>query len=224
MDDEGRARASSRMLASLLYPYDEDAGSEIEDWLIELESEHMIRRYTVEGCCYMEVRNWLKHQKIDKPSASRLPAFAEPSRAFVEQSRGVAVVSRTVDLGPGTLDPLPQPMGAKGLIPEFIANELPKKLGLRGGYGPNSLNQVILDVVKIEAESGRDLDSIMADMEAAYRLFEQEKPNLRYAWKPANFFGDGHWRDPKAWPRKEDKMSARAARTKAFMEGSNEGD
>ncbi|WP_050996281.1 MULTISPECIES: hypothetical protein [Bradyrhizobium] len=36
-DDEGRARAASRMLASLLYPYDDDAPGLMDDWLAQLE-------------------------------------------------------------------------------------------------------------------------------------------------------------------------------------------
>ena len=79
-DDSGRARASSRMLASLLYPYDEDAGKRIDGWLAELERENCIVRYEAEGNTYLEVRNWLNHQRIDKPSASKIPPFAESSR------------------------------------------------------------------------------------------------------------------------------------------------
>lgn len=80
VDDEGRARAASRMLASLLYPYDDDARELIEEWLAELERCDCIRRYVVDGSTYLEIINWLKHQKIDKPSKSKLPPFAEASR------------------------------------------------------------------------------------------------------------------------------------------------
>jgi hypothetical protein len=38
-DDSGRTRAASRMLASLLYPYDDDAPGLIDGWLGELERE-----------------------------------------------------------------------------------------------------------------------------------------------------------------------------------------
>lgn len=79
-DDSGRTRASSRMLASLLYPYDEDAGKRIDGWLTELETENCIVRYEIDGNTYLEVRNWLNHQRIDKPSASKIPPFAEASR------------------------------------------------------------------------------------------------------------------------------------------------
>lgn len=79
-DDSGRLRGNSRMLASLLYPYDTDAGTLIEGWMAELEREECIRRYRHNGDTYLEVCNWLKHQKIDKPSTSKLPPFDEPSR------------------------------------------------------------------------------------------------------------------------------------------------
>ena len=73
VDDEGRTRAASRMLASLLYPYDEDAPGLIEGWLAELERNDCIVRYVVEGSTYLQVNNWLKHQKIDHPGKSKLP-------------------------------------------------------------------------------------------------------------------------------------------------------
>src|SRR6478672_1250768 len=44
-DDEGRLRGNSRMLASLLYPYDDDAKRLIDKWLLELESQSCITRY-----------------------------------------------------------------------------------------------------------------------------------------------------------------------------------
>ena len=99
VDDSGRARASSRMLASLLYPYDDDAPSLIEGWLSELEREGCVRRYEVGGTKYLDIPNWLKHQRIDRPSESKFPSFDEGSRGFDEGSRALAT-----DLGPRTLD------------------------------------------------------------------------------------------------------------------------
>lgn len=81
-DDSGRLRGNSRMLASLLYPYDDDAKNHIEKWLTQLSSEGCIARYEVEGTSYLQIMNWADHQKIDKPSPSKLPAFADSSRMF----------------------------------------------------------------------------------------------------------------------------------------------
>jgi hypothetical protein len=70
------------MLASLLYPYDDDAGKRIDGWLTELERENCVVRYEVEGNTYLEVCNWLNHQRIDRPSASKIPPFDESSRVI----------------------------------------------------------------------------------------------------------------------------------------------
>lgn len=94
VDDEGRARAASRMLASLLYPYDDDAPELIDAWLGELEQNDCLRRYEVEGTKYLEIINWSKHQKVDHPSKSRIPPF---SRELAKPSRSLAP-----DLGPRT--------------------------------------------------------------------------------------------------------------------------
>lgn len=88
-DDEGRLRGNSRMLASLLFPYDDDAPKLIDDWLDELEAEECIVRYSVEGSTYMQICKWLIHQKIDKPSASKIPPFDESSRILANPSRRI---------------------------------------------------------------------------------------------------------------------------------------
>jgi hypothetical protein len=83
-DDHGRTRAHSRMLASLLFPYDEDAGEGVPEWLAELEKEGCIRRYEVDGAQYLQVMQWPKHQKIDRPSKPQFPGLDEATR---EESR-----------------------------------------------------------------------------------------------------------------------------------------
>jgi hypothetical protein len=79
-DDSGRLRGNSRMLASLLFPYDDDAPGLIGGWLDELDREGCIGRYTHDGSTYIEVTNWLSHQKIDKPTPSKIPPFDQASR------------------------------------------------------------------------------------------------------------------------------------------------
>lgn len=96
-DDSGRTRGNSRMLASLLFPYDDDAPALIDSWLKELDDEGCIVRYLAEGSTYIEVCNWLNHQKIDKPSQSKIPSFSESSRILSNP-----LESSCVDQGPRT--------------------------------------------------------------------------------------------------------------------------
>ena len=102
VDDAGRTRAASRMLASLLYPYDDEARDLIDGWMVELERGEHIRRYDVDGSQYLEILKWLEHQKIDRPSPSRLPEYREPSSKPREPSRAL-----DADLVPSTLDLVP---------------------------------------------------------------------------------------------------------------------
>lgn len=111
VDDAGRARAASRMLASLLYPYDDEARDLMDGWLLELERGEHIRRYDVDGSQYLEITKWLEHQKIDRPSPSRLPEYREPSTRPRDSSRGLDadLVPSTVDLVPSTSAALQPP-------------------------------------------------------------------------------------------------------------------
>lgn len=98
-DDAGRLRGNGRMLASILFPYDDDAPSLIAGWLDELQREGCIALYEVGGNHYIEVCNWSKHQKVDKPTPSRLPSFAsvrEASESSRESSRDSREASESV--------------------------------------------------------------------------------------------------------------------------------
>jgi hypothetical protein len=89
------------MLASLLFPYDDDAPGLIDGWLSELEREHCIDRYQVDGSSYVQISNWLIHQKIDKPSPSKIPAFDEKYRILSNprECSSLDQGSRTKDQG-----------------------------------------------------------------------------------------------------------------------------
>ena len=86
-DDYGRLRGNSRMLASLLFPYDEDSRGFIEDWLSELEKEGCIIRYSVDGLSYIQIVKWSQHQRVDKPTDSRIPELHAEN---IDDSRGFA--------------------------------------------------------------------------------------------------------------------------------------
>jgi len=93
VDDQGRTRAASRMLASLLYPYDADAPKLIDKWLGELEAEKCIVRYFHKGNRYLQVDKWNDHQKIDRPSKPKLPSpqdaetLASPREPSIQDSQ-----------------------------------------------------------------------------------------------------------------------------------------
>jgi hypothetical protein len=136
-DDAGRLRGASRMLASLLFPYDDDAPKLIDGWLAELEAEGCIARYLVDGAHYVEIANWLDHQKIDRPSKSNIPPFDEGSRIIASPREPSSEDLRTKDQGPRTKEgtvredaPLPFPDPADHAEAIRLWNEMASECGL----------------------------------------------------------------------------------------------
>jgi hypothetical protein len=101
-DDEGRSRGDARLLKGLLYPYDEIKFSDIDGWLSELEREGCILRYEVDGSRYFTILNWLNHQKIDRPSRSKIPAPEDGSRIVANPREDSCEDQRTKDQGSRT--------------------------------------------------------------------------------------------------------------------------
>ena len=77
-DDEGRLRDLPKKIAGELFPYDDDVtAAQITTWLDELASVGSLVRYSVRGDKFMAIPSWRNHQKIDHPTASRIPAPPE---------------------------------------------------------------------------------------------------------------------------------------------------
>lgn len=72
-DDEGLGRANPKLLMSLIFPYDDIRISDFKKSLDKLSSLGMIRIYTSNGQQYYHVKNFQKHQNINRPTPSDLP-------------------------------------------------------------------------------------------------------------------------------------------------------
>lgn len=91
-DDAGRLQAHPGRIAGALFPYDDDIhGAFIEDSLRALAEAGKLVLYDVDGEPYAEIVNFLEHQKINRPTASRIPPpdsdLAEPHGELSEDSR-----------------------------------------------------------------------------------------------------------------------------------------
>jgi hypothetical protein len=78
-DDHGRHRDNAAIIAGLLWPLRaEHTSVHVEDDLQQLAQAGLLCRYTgCDGRRYLHVVTWFDHQKIDKPSQSRLPGCPE---------------------------------------------------------------------------------------------------------------------------------------------------
>jgi hypothetical protein len=74
-DDHGRHRDNAAIIAGVIWPLRaEHTPVHVEDDLQQLADAGLICRYTgCDGKPYLHITGWYEHQKIDKPSQSRLP-------------------------------------------------------------------------------------------------------------------------------------------------------
>lgn len=122
-DDWGRHRDNAAIIFGIIWPLRAEHGAvQVEDDLTQLENAGAICRYTgCDGKRYFHYPTWFKHQKIDTPSQSRLPACpkCEPQRCGVckgpctERAEDSPIPPGDFLEGspnlPGTLEPPAQP-------------------------------------------------------------------------------------------------------------------
>jgi hypothetical protein len=82
-DDHGRHRDNAAIIAGVLWPLRaEHTSVHVEDDLQQLANADLLCRYTgCDGRRYLHVVTWSEHQKIDKPSQSRLPSCPQHQAA-----------------------------------------------------------------------------------------------------------------------------------------------
>lgn len=78
-DDSGRFRAAPALLRASIFPYDEKLTKDrVEVWIDELADAGLVSLYTVKRERYGEFPTWSSHQKIDRPSESKIPSIGAP--------------------------------------------------------------------------------------------------------------------------------------------------
>lgn len=107
VDDKGRGRDDARLLKAALFPLDDDVTvGDVGRWQEHLAGAGLIERYEVEDRAYFRVRGWTEHQRINRPSPSKLPASPEECvkshRGLTEDSLGEAEAEAEQGNGKGS--------------------------------------------------------------------------------------------------------------------------
>jgi hypothetical protein len=72
-DDEGRCQGDEDWLRSQVWPYGTATAREVSGFLAELEGITYLRRYSVGGETYLQVKRFTRYQHPQKPQPSRIP-------------------------------------------------------------------------------------------------------------------------------------------------------
>jgi hypothetical protein len=207
VDDEGRGKDNPRIIKGDLWPLEDDVTHEdVEADLRELAVANRITRYVAEGERCLLVRKWDSHQRISKPSPSKLP---EPPANDAEDS--ATIPGGVPEDSANTIGPLPvgkernreQGSGREGNTPSPAArsrmfdqfwDEYPRKVGkddARRAYK--------------RACSRTDEQTIV---QGARRLANDPNlPEKQYVPHPATWLNRGGWDDEPLPPRGQESAA-----------------
>lgn len=229
-DDEGRFRAAPEHIKSKLFQYDYDLTvADVAQWLKTLDKIGRVHLYVVRNQQYGEIVNWLKHQRIDRPSPSSLPPSPERSTnetgTLVEHStrRGREKEGKGEDLegereGPVSVDlqlPVFRPEGA-GSLSTTAACYLLRSAWPAGRQGSERKALAAWKkalTIATEQQIGEGA--------SAWLAYWKQGDNALFAHEFANWLNDERWREPPPPIRKgkgEDRQQRIAAHLQAFIE------
>jgi len=78
VDDAGRAKDNVKLIKAAVWPLDEVSFADVEEDLATLAEHGRIVRYAAAGGRFLAVTNWSDHQKINKPTPSKIPPPPSP--------------------------------------------------------------------------------------------------------------------------------------------------
>ena len=216
-DDQGRAEYSPKRLKMQIFPADD---VDVEVLADELAVHGLLRMYEADGHRYFYIPNFSKHQRVDHPSASKIPAPPD-SECTRECSRGLREDSAKSREGARVLAPEGNGMEGKGSLsererpkpeiryePDFddgfdvlvseIGHQHPANAHLKGKALPHDQEQAIAEAVQRDGKDAvlagtRNLRDAVATWPKAERRFI---PN------PARFYRHSEYlKDPAVWAK-----------------------
>jgi hypothetical protein len=139
-DDAGRLVDNIKTIDGFVFPETSESSRKSLDTLASISR---ITRYTSEsGQKLIQISNWLKHQKVDKPSRYVLPPPRDTRETLAESSRSDRRPT-TDDLGPTTSDRRPETAPSSSardallaIVPHREAWEAELNVATQGMHGP----------------------------------------------------------------------------------------
>ena len=174
VDDYGRGRDDLALIVAALFPHDmvanpRDTVAKVRDGLARLSEANLILRYTVASRTYFLVTGWGKHQRVDKPKASRIPEPTEEVNGTFPQNDAIReTVANVRDDVATPRDTLAPGTGEQG----------------NRGTGEQGDSEAIDDVDLHAAEDPRpDVDAVCDAMAASVQRRTGRAPRVTAAWR-----------------------------------------
>lgn len=181
-DDEGYFDANPKLVRAAVFPT-RDLDNPIEDLLQLLIEVEYIKVYLVKSKHIGHVVTFTTHQRVNRPTPSRLKPQCALTANSLPEGKGMEVGKEEE---------------VSVISPEMVTQGVLYELSLSGRDLSVSLDQVC----RAELKKGRDATELRDELIDAWKDYENSKPRLAWTGGPDKFFGGGAWRNKPGWPWK----------------------
>jgi len=195
VDDNGVGRDVDRLIASSLFPLEEDPRdtlATVSRGLIWLDGQGLITRYTVEGRPFLHITAWDKHQRIDKPNKKRYEPPTSENAVLRDTLATPSRDSRDIP-APGTGE-----QGNRGTGEEETCSPAPRSSATPPGFdafwdeyprrvGKQAAIKAWMKAVKHVTPA--------AVLGGALRLAQDPNREDQFTPHPATWLNEGRWED-----------------------------
>jgi hypothetical protein len=150
VDDLGRGLDDVRLIKAELYPLDDDMTvRKLDQHLAEIAASGPLCRYEVDGKRYLHLVSWDEHQKVNRPSPSRIPPCPKhepsPSAQVSLTEDSVSPHGARIEPSSSSRAPAEQGTGNREQVapdkPPRVRDELFEALIAECGIDPGSLTK-----------------------------------------------------------------------------------
>lgn len=92
-DDEGRGSANLNLIRARIFPFDERPLEDFALGLQALRDARLVELYDAGGRSLIQITSWADDQRVDKPTASDLPAPPRPAGGSAREQSGVVATT-----------------------------------------------------------------------------------------------------------------------------------
>lgn len=182
-DDEGYFDAHPKLVQAAIFPLRELQGK-IEDLLALLTGCGYITVESVRGKSVGRVVTFTTHQRVNRPSPSRLKPHAHLNEDSPTEGKGKEV-GKEEERTPV-------------ISPEMITRAVLTETGLAG----RDLAVVLDDICRSHLKHYETPAALRDALITAWLDYDVAKTSLTYTKGAAKFFGDGDWKNKPGWPWK----------------------
>ncbi|MCA1185783.1 hypothetical protein LCD36_04860 [Saccharopolyspora sp. 6T] len=204
-DDEGRCEYDPRLVKADVWPLSDRTSGDIDGDVQALTESSLITHYTVGERSYLQINGWREHQKINRPTPSKLPAPDSGQIAPLTSGDSDSVMTQGVltEDSPGERKGKEQGTGKGKEQGSAAAAPLPSDETFTTFWSTYPRKDGKADALKAwkKATKAHDADHLVSEAQRWAELWSREGRDKQYIPHASTWLNGERWADEPPAPK-----------------------